>query len=126
MMYLTLLAGLPTRDASRRRSNLHLRLMAEPWTLDRGAQLHPDGSVRFSVWAPRLTAPRVRICTGPARGEYEMTSVDGEPGVVGVTVPNVGEGAEYVFSDGERTLSDPVSRSQPRGVTGASGVVDAK
>src|SRR5215510_11435020 len=98
--------------------------MAQPWTLDRGARLQPDGSVRFSVWAPQLTAPRVCICSGPARGEYEMTSVDDEPGVVAVTVSNVGDGAEYVFSDGERTLPDPVSRSQPRGVHGPSCVVD--
>jgi maltooligosyltrehalose trehalohydrolase len=99
--------------------------MAELWTLDRGARLHPDGSVRFSVWAPRLDTPRVRICTGPARGEYEMTSADGERGVYAVTVANVGDGAEYVFTDGaERVFPDPVSRSQPRGVQGASRVVD--
>src|SRR5262245_32764177 len=99
--------------------------MAQPWTLDRGARLHPDGSVRFSVWAPRLDAPRLRICTGPARGEYEMTPVDGERGVFAITVENVGADAEYVFTDGaDRLFPDPVSRSQPRGVHGPSAVVD--
>jgi maltooligosyltrehalose trehalohydrolase len=99
--------------------------MAQLWTLDRGARLHPDGSVRFSLWAPRLDAPRVRVCTGSARGEYELRTIDGERGAFAITVENVGADAEYVFTDGgDRVFPDPVSRSQPRGVHGPSRVVD--
>ncbi|HEY9227453.1 MAG TPA: malto-oligosyltrehalose trehalohydrolase [Gemmatimonadaceae bacterium] len=99
--------------------------MSLVWTLDRGAQLKSDNSVRFSVWAPRLRAPIVRVCTGPAIGDYPLTPVENEPGLFSATVPDVGAGADYVFVSGDgRELPDPVSRSQPNGVHGPSRVID--
>jgi maltooligosyltrehalose trehalohydrolase len=95
------------------------------WALERGAQLFPDNSVRFSVWAPRMRAPRVRVCTGPAHGDHPLAAVEGAPGVFTVTVPDVGAGTDYVLvGDDGATLADPVSRSQPRGPVGPSRVVD--
>lgn len=100
--------------------------MVQQWTLDRGARILEDGSVRFSVWAPRLDAPRIRVCSGPASGDHPMSRADGERDVWTVTVPKVGAGAEYVVvCDDGRALPDPVSRSQPHGVHGASRVVDS-
>jgi maltooligosyltrehalose trehalohydrolase len=98
--------------------------MKELWTLQRGAQLQPDNSVRFTAWAPRVKQPRVRIGSGSRACEHAMTRVEGEPGVWSVVVPNVGANADYsiVIDDG-RALPDPVSRWQPEGVHGPSRVV---
>ena len=95
------------------------------WSLERGAQLLTDNAVRFSVWAPRAKAPRVRICTGNARGEYALTPSNAVDGEFTVVIENVGANAEYAFLvDANRALPDPVSRSQPHGVHAASCVVD--
>lgn len=100
--------------------------MSHLWALDRGAQLQPDNSVRFSLWAPRIAAPRVRIYTGKAKGDYPLAPVDSSHGVYEATVPNVGAGADYaIVVDETRALPDPVSRWQPNGVHGPSRVVDS-
>ncbi|HEX4683549.1 MAG TPA: alpha-amylase family glycosyl hydrolase, partial [Gemmatimonadaceae bacterium] len=99
--------------------------MSELWTLQRGAQLRPDNSVRFTVWAPRVKQPRVRIGSGSNTRDHVMHARAGETGLWEVVVPDVGANADYafVFDDG-RALPDPVSRWQPHGVHGASRVVD--
>ena len=98
-------------------------MMGGTWTLERGATLCGDGSVRFRVWAPHAESLRVRVRTGPAAGTYAMTA--GSDGVHEATVAGVGAGADYVYvsADG-RELPDPVSRWQPDGVHGPSRVVD--
>src|SRR5690242_1636930 len=97
----------------------------QPWSLDRGARLLEDNSVRFTLWAPRLAHPRIRVCSGPAAGDHLLAPVDGERDVFTATIPNVGAGADYVVvTDDERMLPDPASRWQPYGVHGASRVVD--
>jgi maltooligosyltrehalose trehalohydrolase len=102
--------------------------MSPPWFLEAGARLQSDNSVRFTLWAPHASAalpPRVRVCTGPARGDYPMQPAEAEPGTYAALVPNVGAGADYVFVlDDDRELPDPVSRWQPNGVHGPSRVVD--
>src|SRR6185503_9268584 len=99
-------------------------LMNDLWTLQRGAQLQPDNSVRFSVWAPRAKQPRVRIGRGSNARDHVLARAAGECGVWSVTVPNVGANAEYTFvHDDGRALPDPVSRWQPEGVHGASRVI---
>src|SRR3954453_9641578 len=99
--------------------------MSPPWTLGRGAQLEPNNSVRFTVWAPRVREPRVRICTGPAQGDHALAPIDAHSGLFTAVVPNAGANADYVFVVGDgRLLPDPVSRWQPNGVHAASRVVD--
>ena len=36
----------------------------------------PDGSVRFSVWAPNADRVAVRVLTGEAAGEHALAQVD--------------------------------------------------
>jgi maltooligosyltrehalose trehalohydrolase len=100
------------------------------WSLDRGATVLPDGSVRFTVWAPRARRVAVRLLGGRAAGEHEMARVD-QAGVYEAIVRDVGAGADYLYvltgDDGERReLPDPVSRWQPDGVHGPSRVVDPR
>jgi len=87
-----------------------------------GAEPLPDGSVRWTVWAPRpglvelvLVDPagrRVRAMTPLAHGYYTHT----EPGVP--------DGQRYFYRlDGTRERPDPASRWQPDGVGGPSAVV---
>jgi maltooligosyltrehalose trehalohydrolase len=99
--------------------------MSHLWALDRGAQLLPDNSVRFTLWAPRLRLPRLRVLSGPAQGDHALAPIEGERDVYSATVPNVGVDADYAFvTDDGRTLPDPVSRWQPEGVHAPSRVVD--
>ena len=100
--------------------------MPEQWTLQSGARPQPDNSVHFAVWAPRAQSPRVRILTGPARGDHALAASDTIAGFWEATVANVGINADYAFvlEDNGRELPDPVSRWQPRGVHGPSRVVD--
>jgi maltooligosyltrehalose trehalohydrolase len=97
----------------------------QPWFLDRGARLLENNAVRFSIWAPHLERPRIRICHGAAEGEHALARVDNERGVFAATIPDVGVGTDYmIVTDDQRALPDPVSRWQPHGVHGASRVVD--
>lgn len=99
--------------------------MPDLWALDRGAQLLSDNSVRFTLWAPHLEHPQIRVCSGPARGDHPLTPVPDSRGIFTVTVPGVGANADYgiVMGDG-RLLPDPVSRWQPDGVHAPSRVLD--
>jgi len=90
------------------------------WQLERGATWHPDGTVHFSVWAPRVRQMAVRLTpswTVPmqrhADGLY-TASIEGLKG---------DSRYSYVLDD-ERTRPDPVSRYQPAGVHGPSAIVD--
>jgi len=98
--------------------------MSQATSLELGARLLADRSVRFSVWAPRAPYVRVRICNGPAAGEYAMTRDGVHEGVFAATIPNAGAGIDYHFVLGDRALPDPVSRWQPEGVHGPSRVID--
>src|SRR5882724_4367968 len=90
------------------------------WSLERGARILGDGSVRFSVWAPRAERVDVRLVGGP---ELAMEHGDGD--VFLATLRGVEPGTDYFYRlDGERDRPDPVSRFQPRGVHGPSRVVD--
>ncbi|MFN2564284.1 MAG: malto-oligosyltrehalose trehalohydrolase [Gemmatimonadaceae bacterium] len=99
----------------------------DTWSLDRGATVLPDGSVRFAVWAPNARRVAVRVLSGSAAGEHELTKV-GESGVYEGVVRQVGADADYKYVLGgereTRELPDPVSRWQPQGVHGPSRVVD--
>jgi len=99
--------------------------MAKIWQLQRGASVLPDGSVHFSVWAPRARRVRVRL-TSDGEGEFELT--ERENGVFEASVRGARAGSEYgfVLDSEDKLLPDPVSRFQPHGVHGPSRVVDPR
>lgn len=63
--------------------------MADLWALERGAQLLPDNSVRFTVWAPLMATPTLRLLSGAAKGDYPLAPLDGQRGVYTTTVPGL-------------------------------------
>jgi maltooligosyltrehalose trehalohydrolase len=91
------------------------------WILDRGARLLPDGTVQFSVWAPR--AQRLTVQFVKSRWRVPMSR--GNEGVHAAIVQGLSPGDRYFYGlDGTRMLPDPVSRLQPEGVHGPSAIVD--
>ncbi len=90
------------------------------WTLELGANVTFQG-VRFRVWAPIVSSISLRMIGEPddipmnlePEGYFTAFQVNGRPG----------DRYHYVL-DGDRVRPDPVSRSQPEGVHGASEVVD--
>jgi maltooligosyltrehalose trehalohydrolase len=90
-----------------------------------GASLREDGSIRFAVWAPRAERVSVQVVRGPRTGEWPLAA---EAGVFEGVVAGLGAGADYVYrlatGAGIRERPDPASRFQPRGVHGASRIVD--
>ncbi|WP_247886862.1 malto-oligosyltrehalose trehalohydrolase [Azospirillum sp. SYSU D00513] len=85
-----------------------------------GAQLQPDGSVRFRLWAP--SAPAVSVELG--EGERLEMAAAGE-GWFELTTDHATAGTEYrfVLPDGLK-VPDPASRFQPRDTSGPSVVMD--
>ncbi|MEO8880885.1 MAG: malto-oligosyltrehalose trehalohydrolase [Gemmatimonadaceae bacterium] len=81
------------------------------------------GATHFAVWAPNARQLTVRVHTGAAAGEHTLAR--DEQGVFTATIDGVHAGDDYAFRiDGGDERPDPVSRSQPHGVHGASRVVD--
>jgi maltooligosyltrehalose trehalohydrolase len=100
--------------------------MSRAWTLERGAQVLPNGAVRFAVWAPRAERVTVRLVSGPAKGDHGMTR-SRERGVFECVVEGAAPPVEYGFllNDNQHHLvPDPISRWQPDGPHGPSRVVD--
>ncbi|MGH8006661.1 MAG: alpha-amylase family glycosyl hydrolase, partial [Candidatus Binatia bacterium] len=88
--------------------------------MERGATLCPDGTVRFSVWAPRVKKMAVRFT--PSWAAPLQRSADG---LHTATVKGLNPGSRYCYVlDEERARPDPVSRFQPEGVHGPSAIVD--
>ncbi len=90
------------------------------WTLDLGANVTYQG-VRFRVWAPMVSSISLRVI-----GEPEDIPMSQEPrGYFTAFQVNGKAGTRYHYVlDGDRVRPDPVSRSQPDGVHGASEVVN--
>ena len=94
-----------------------------PWRMERGACPGPEGTVRFSVWAPRARRVDVRLCGEGGRVDQSLEGREG--GIFESVVPWRGAPMDYWFRlDGERDRPDPTSRYQPAGVHGPSRVVD--
>lgn len=102
-----------------------------PWRLARGATVEPDGSVTFSVWAPRASSLAVRIIEGGVERagaiRAELPLERDEQGVwsvrAGQEKARAGDDYLFVLPDiGARP--DPVSRWQPAGVHAPSRIVD--
>lgn len=89
-----------------------------------GAEVVPGGGVHFRVWAPRRRRVEVVI---ESEGKQTSTELQAEDeGYFSAHVRTAGAGTLYRFRlDGEDYLyPDPVSRFQPEGPHGPSGVVD--
>ena len=92
------------------------------WQLRRGATLYPDGSVCFSVWAPRVRSMTVRVVFPDCHTAPMERHADG---LHTVTLAGLQPGSRYFYLlDAERARPDPVSRFQPAGVHGPSELVD--
>lgn len=93
------------------------------WHLKLGANLQPDGSATFRVWAPRAGKLDLRLMREGHDDVIEM-QVD-EQGYFSTTVQNVQAGTKYFYViNNEKERPDPASRSQPLGVHGPSEVID--
>ena len=94
------------------------------WSPSLGAWPTPDG-VSFRVWAPRRRRVEL-VLEDPEGGGWRTIALDRDAdGFWEARVPGLGEGALYRYRlDGKGPYPDPVSRRQPLGVHGPSGVVD--
>ncbi len=87
-----------------------------------GALAHPDGSVRFRVWAPRASKVELVLIGEQGRSCERMERE--EHGYFHRTEWEVPEGQRYAFRlDGGPERPDPCSLWQPEGVHGPSAVV---
>jgi maltooligosyltrehalose trehalohydrolase len=91
-----------------------------------GAEIVPDGSVHFRVWAPKHREVEVVLEAGP--GALRTLALDPEAeGYFGGAVAGASSGTRYRFRLGgssAEVLPDPASRYQPEGPSGPSEVVD--
>ena len=88
-----------------------------------GAEPLPDGSVRWTVWAPNPGRVEL-VLIDPAGGRRVRAMTRLEHGYYTHTEPAVPDGQRYVYRlDGDRDRPDPASRWQPDGVGGPSAVV---
>ena len=99
--------------------------MAENYfhTMPFGAEVLPDGRVRFQLWAPSQAA--VALVVEDEQRVLPMTPL--EDGFFGLTTDAARVGSRYRFQleDGFR-VPDPASRWQPEDVHGPSVVVDPR
>jgi maltooligosyltrehalose trehalohydrolase len=86
-----------------------------------GAEVGPEGSVHFRVWAPKTN--RVEVDLGDRRVALDT----GRDGYHGGFVPSLQPGARYRYHlDGGPGYPDPASRFQPEGPHGPSEVIDPR
>ena len=85
-----------------------------------GANLLPDGTVRFILWAPLADSVDLHLVgDGTA-----ITMEDVGGGYFQAVTDRARGGSRYWYRIGDDELPDPASRSQPDGVHGPSEVVD--
>jgi maltooligosyltrehalose trehalohydrolase len=89
-----------------------------------GAQLRPDGSTRFRLWAP--SASRVVLDAElPAGGRLQADLNEAGDGWYELVVSGAGAGSKYQYRiDDEIDVPDPASRYNPQGVQAHSEVID--
>mgnify|MGYP001545430018 CR=1 FL=1 len=89
-----------------------------------GAQVLPDGRVRFRLWAP--AAARVELVLESSAGaERTLPLAMSVDGWHELTTRHAPAGSRYRYRiDGGTLVPDPASRRNPRGVHGPSEVVD--
>src|SRR3954469_9483897 len=97
------------------------------WQLDRGATVAPDGSVTFSIWAPRAEALTVRLLApGGNEVRAELPMARAENGAFSARAPAgaAPAGSHYLYLfPGVGPRPDPCSPRQPAGVHGPSRIV---
>ena len=92
-----------------------------------GAELRPDGSTRFRLWAPGATRVALELGADAAVSRVAMTTSAhaAHAGWYEALVRCAPAGTRYAFLvDGRLTVPDPASRSNPDDVHGRSMVVD--
>lgn len=88
-----------------------------------GAEMKPEGIVRFRLWAPQSRS--VHLCLMSAAGGSEFSMDRREHGWYELVTEDVRPGALYCFKIDNRSLvPDPASRHQPQDVHGPSEVID--
>lgn len=87
-----------------------------------GAEVQPDGSVRFRLWAPAANSVAVNL--GNANTAPLPLAPAGQ-GWFELTTSQAHVGSLYRFQiDGKSLVADPASRFQPQDVHGPSEVID--
>lgn len=87
-----------------------------------GAELQPDGSVRFRLWAPAAKNVTLHL-EGQSRSSTPLASLS--DGWFELVSYQATAGSLYRFHiDGHTEVPDPASRFQPRDVHGSSEVID--
>ncbi len=92
---------------------------AYPWERPLGARQIDDERAEFRVWAPRASAPMVKL----AGARHAM--IDAGFGVWEAIVPAT-PGSDYVYVIDGHELPDPASRWQPEGLRGPSRLLDTR
>ena len=87
-----------------------------------GAQLQPDGTVRFRLWAPSHDKIQIQL---HGQTELEMRAEHGGWHELVTDRARAGTLYQFVLPDGLR-VPDPASRYQPDDVHGPSEVIDPK
>ncbi len=97
-----------------------------PWTrrYPIGAELQPDGSVHFRVWAPKNRTVSVELFKSAWEGARAFPLTREEGGYFSGSVADAHAGDRYKYRVDEGSFPDPISRFQPDGPHGASQVVD--
>ncbi len=92
-------------------------------TLPFGAEILPDGTVRFRLWAPAQPAVTVVVARGDRA--IELAMVPDGAGWFELTTDRAAADSRYCYrlADGF-AVPDPASRHQPDDVHGASQIVD--
>src|SRR6185437_7978070 len=113
-------AGALARAPARDRVSMSRRRHEMPF----GAQVLPDGRVRFRLWAPAARHVDL-VLQLPAAPDRVLPLEASAGGWQELTTDQARTGSRYCFSvDGGMQVSDPASRRNPQGVHGPSEVVD--
>jgi maltooligosyltrehalose trehalohydrolase len=91
-------------------------------TMPFGAEVLPDGGVRFQLWAPAADAVELELENRQGWARLEMEHQAG--GWYRLETDRAAPGDRYRYRIGELAVPDPASRFQPRDVHGPSEVID--
>ena len=91
-----------------------------------GAEVLPDGTVHFRVWAPHRQRVAVLLEYAPERREFVELEPERDGGYFSGAADDAGVGTlyRYLLDDDPKPYPDPASRFQPNGPDGPSQVVD--
>ncbi|STX27857.1 Malto-oligosyltrehalose trehalohydrolase [Legionella beliardensis] len=90
-----------------------------------GANLNPDGSCTFRVWAPFAEQMQIKLGVMPE----EMACLNmhkGSDDYYELTVPNIKEGTRYYYYFANKLLPDLASDYQPEGILGPTEIISKR